>query len=101
MGPHLEVGLHPTEFTQPQTAPYSCPCSWSTCNPLLEQHAVPVKFECDADEAPGQQVLSFGRAGGAGAGAASAGPPGGAASSGAGRHSFFRARKLQRAQLAF
>ncbi|KAL4439043.1 hypothetical protein ABPG77_006980 [Micractinium sp. CCAP 211/92] len=73
--------------------------SWSTCTPLLEQHAVPVKFECDADEAPGQQLLSFGR--GTSSSGGGAGPPGGAASTGTGRHSYFRARKLQRAQLAF
>lgn len=60
---------------------------------------MPVKFECDADEAPGQQLLSFGR--GTSSSGGGAGPPGGAASTGAGRHSYFRARKLQRAQLAF
>ncbi|KAI7838350.1 hypothetical protein COHA_007918 [Chlorella ohadii] len=69
--------------------------SWSTCNPLLEQHAAVVKFEADADDAPGQQTLNFGgRAAGGAAGAA-------AASSGAGRHSYFRARKMQRVGLAF
>lgn len=68
--------------------------SWATCNPLLDQHAAAVKFEADADDAPGQQVLSFGARGAAAGGAA-------VASSGAGRHSYFRARKLQRAALAF
>lgn len=62
---------------------------------------MPVKFECDADDAPGQQVLSFGRGASGASGTAAAGPPGGTASNGTGRHSFFRARKLQRAQLAF
>ena len=69
-------------------------CSWSTCSPLLEQHAAAVTFECDADDAPpGQQTLSFGAPG------APVAPCSAAASSGAGRHSYFRARKLQRAGL--
>jgi ribonuclease H2 subunit A len=78
--------------------PLSCfCCSWATCNPLLEQHAAAVKFECDADDVPGQQVLSFGgKAAGAAAGGSSA-----VASTGSGRHSYFRARKLQRVQAAF
>ncbi|KAI3432463.1 hypothetical protein D9Q98_004012 [Chlorella vulgaris] len=74
--------------------------SWATCKPLLDQHAAPVTFECDADDAPGmgQQLLSFGsKAAPAAAAAAGAAP----ASSGAGRHSFFRARKLQRALQCF
>ena len=33
-----------------RTCPIVSPCSWSTCNPLLDQHGVPVKFECDADD---------------------------------------------------
>jgi hypothetical protein len=72
-------------------------CSWNTCNPLLEQHAVPVRFECDADDAPGQQLLTFGGGGGGGGGGGVAA----AASSGARRHSYFRARKLQRVQACF
>lgn len=58
-----------------------------------------MRFECDADEPVGQQALSWGGrgVGGAGVGGAGAAP----ASSGAGRHSYFRARKLQRAALAF
>lgn len=80
--------------------------SWSTCNPLLENHAVPVKFECDADDGGlGQMRLSFGtKAAGNAPGAAAGVPPAGVAtaqSSGTGRHSFFRARKLQRVQMAF
>lgn len=55
-----------------------------------------VKFEAGADDAPGQQTLNFGgRVAGSGAAGAAA------ASSGAGRHSYFRARKMQRAGLAF
>ncbi|PSC74097.1 ribonuclease H2 subunit A [Micractinium conductrix] len=74
--------------------------SWSTCNPLLDQHGVPVKFECDADDDAvpyGQRTLAFGGSGGGGVQPAGSAP----ASSGAGRHSYFRARKLHRAQLAF
>ncbi|KAL4856715.1 Ribonuclease H2 subunit A [Chlorella vulgaris] len=74
--------------------------SWATCKPLLDHHAAPVTFECDADDAPGmgQQLLSFGsKAAPLAAAAAGAAPT----SSGAGRHSFFRARKLQRALQCF
>lgn len=70
--------------------------SWSTCTPLLEQHAATITFERDAEDGAGtgQQVLSFGGC---------ALPAGGmaAASSGLGRHSYFMARKLQRSQLCF
>lgn len=61
--------------------------SWSTCDPLLEKHAVPVKWECDEDGDASQQTLNFGGA---------RGGPAAQASTGAGRHSYFRARKLQR-----
>lgn len=63
--------------------------SWSTCNPILDARAVPVKWECE--EEGGQQQLNFGNSG--------ARAP--LASSGAGRHSYFRARKLQRVAAAF
>jgi ribonuclease H2 subunit A len=65
--------------------------SWSTCTPILDERAVGVKWECDDAGGGGQQqTLSFGGANKAAA-----------ASSGMGRHSFFRARKLQRVHGGF
>lgn len=90
--PHTAPAPHTPHTSSPQWS------SWSTCNPLLEQHAAVVRFECDADD-PGQHTLNFGGRGAAAAPAA--GPGSAAASSGTGRHSYFRARKLQRAGLAF
>lgn len=53
--------------------------SWSTCNPILEAKAVPVRWECEDQGGGGQARLSFG-----------------GSSSGQARHSFFRARRLTR-----
>ncbi|CAL5227381.1 g10331 [Coccomyxa viridis] len=61
--------------------------SWSTCVRILETSAVPVQWECEdeAAEMKGQKSLPFGgKAGKA------------EASSGLGRHAFYRAHKLQR-----
>ena len=63
--------------------------SWATCNPILDARAVPVKWECE--EEGGQQQLNFGNSSAKAV----------LASSGAGRHSYFRARKLQRVQGGF
>ncbi|GLC33244.1 hypothetical protein PLESTB_000355300 [Pleodorina starrii] len=72
--------------------------SWETCARLLEPpEAVSIKFEADeaadgdAANGPAQQRLNFARPGGAGL----------VESSGLGRHTFFRARKLQRVTEAF
>ncbi|CAK0755728.1 hypothetical protein CVIRNUC_002397 [Coccomyxa viridis] len=61
--------------------------SWSTCARILDTSAVPVHWECEDEstEAKGQKSLPFGgKAGKA------------EASSGLGRHAFYRAHKLQR-----
>ena len=63
--------------------------SWSTCTPILESRGVRVRWECDEDSG-GQQTLSFGGS------AAAAGGLGATQSTAKGRHSYFRARKLQR-----
>ncbi|KAK9805728.1 hypothetical protein WJX73_002697 [Symbiochloris irregularis] len=58
--------------------------SWQTCTRMLEDRAVPVRWECE-DSTDGQQATLL------------TGPSQGSqgASGGAGRHSFFRARQLQ------
>jgi ribonuclease H2 subunit A len=64
--------------------------SWSTCDPLLKENCVPVKWECEEGD-PAQQTLNFG----------GASQKKVVASSGAGRHSYFRARRLQRVTAGF
>ena len=59
--------------------------SWQSTTRLLDEHCCKVQFPCDSEEEPGQQALGFGQA-----------QP--LASNGAGRHSYMRARKLQRMQ---
>ena len=59
--------------------------SWQGAVRLMDERCCKVQFPCDSDEVPGQQALAYGAA-----------PP--KASSGAGRHSYMRARKLQRMQ---
>eukprot|EP00884_Botryococcus_braunii_P006458 jgi/Botrbrau1/15813/Bobra.40_1s0002.1 len=59
--------------------------SWQTCTRLLDDKGAKVKWECDEEGCSSQMCLTFG-----GKVAATK------SSSGAGRHSFFRARKLQR-----
>jgi hypothetical protein len=76
-----------------------CPRSWATCTPLLEHRAAAITFQCDAEDAVpfGQQMLTFGGKAGGPAAVAGSAP----ASSGAGRHSYFRARRLQRVAASF
>ncbi|KAG2496672.1 hypothetical protein HYH03_005090 [Edaphochlamys debaryana] len=86
--------------------------SWETCNRLLEPpEGVTLRFEADeAEEGAGggdgggrggqQQKLSFARAPGAG-GALGAAGAGCVETSGLGRATYFRARKLQRVAEAF
>ena len=59
--------------------------SWQGAVRLMDERCCKVQFPCDSDEVPGQQALAY-----------RAAPP--KASSGAGRHSYMRARKLQRMQ---
>ena len=75
--------------------------SWQTAKTIMEQHGEEVQFEHDEEEDEGagagggmkQQKLRLSMGGGTGAAAAEE-------SSGSGRHSFFRARKLQRVMAA-
>ena len=57
--------------------------SWQGTVRLMDEHCCKVQFACDSEEVPGQQALTYGSA-----------PQ--RASSGSGRHSYMRARKLQR-----
>ena len=59
--------------------------SWQGAARLMDERSCKVQFACESDEVPGQQALAYGAA-----------LP--KASSGAGRHSYMRARKLQRMQ---
>lgn len=65
---------------------------------LLEEEAVAIKWEADdgGSDGAGQQRISFAPAGGAGSKAGAL-----TETSGAGRHSYFRFRKLQRLNECF
>jgi ribonuclease H2 subunit A len=76
----LEAHTHPV-FGFPSLVRFS----WSTCTPILERSACGVKWECEEGSSGGQQTLGWGKE---------------AAPCGTGRHSFFRARKLQRVAAA-
>ena len=71
--------------TQPRAALRAGRFSWQTTNTLLAARGVAVAFEADGEEDSSQQTLTFGqRAAGV------------VISNAADRHSFFRARRLQR-----
>ncbi|KAK9814538.1 hypothetical protein WJX72_007592 [[Myrmecia] bisecta] len=65
--------------------------SWTTCSRLLDECAIPVKWECDQVESQ-QQTLTFGGLAAAVSDTASCATK---------RHSYFRARRLQRVATAF
>ncbi|GAB4814706.1 hypothetical protein N2152v2_001752 [Parachlorella kessleri] len=65
--------------------------SWSTCTPILEGRAVKVRWECEEEGGGSQQTLCF----------ATSSTQQPLHSQGTGRHSFFRARKLQRIHAGF